>query len=84
MQLEQLKIVSDFLEAFEAVFDNDWAYTKEMLGIYDVNNTEYHEDIISPHGTFLHPQVEDEVNDWGNRAFLLQNYRKLKESLTDL
>lgn len=33
---DKLKVaVEKFLNAFETVFDKDWAYTKEMLGIVD-------------------------------------------------
>jgi hypothetical protein len=90
MDDETSQAVRFFLESFETVFGSDWSYTREMLGI----QKETHEQaayaksmglesipIISPGGTFLEPQVEDEVENWGNRAALLEAYRKLKRLL---
>jgi hypothetical protein len=79
-----------FLEAFETVFDKDWVHTKEMLGVYNSvreqeENAEDEEDdviyIISPDGTFLKPNVDDETEDWGYRGELPAAYRQLKEQL---
>ncbi len=79
-----------FLESFETVFDKDWSYTKEKLGIYntlseqDENAADEEDDIIytiSPDGTFLNPKVDDETEDWGSRGELLSAYRQLKELL---
>jgi hypothetical protein len=50
------------------VFDMDWTYTKEQLGIPeekahpDPKSVTYY---IGPDGTFLNPKVEDETSDWG-------------------
>jgi len=68
--------VREFLDAFEEVFDRDWAYTKEMLVSLRVPTP-----IIGEEGTFIHPKVEDEVEDWGNRARLLETYRALRKEL---
>lgn len=65
--------VREFLDAFEEVFDRDWTYTKEMLTALRVPMP-----IIGEEGTFINPKVEDEVEDWGNRARLLEAYRALK------
>lgn len=82
--------VEKFLKAFEMVFDKDWAYTKEKLGIIDETEEQAEnaknaglESIhtISPDGTFLNPNVDDESEDWGFRGELLSEYRKLKELL---
>jgi hypothetical protein len=83
--------VEIFISEFEQVFDKDWDYTKEQLGIYD--DTEEQKQaalemglqpiyLISPDGTFLNPKVEDEVDNWGYRGGLLREYRKLKELLS--
>ena len=84
------KILLEFLESFEEVFDRDWDYTKEMLGISDEDETEEQKEalqkvgletiyVISPDGTFINPKVDDETEDWGNRGKLLETYRKLKK-----
>ncbi|MDW3195522.1 MAG: hypothetical protein R8G66_24305 [Cytophagales bacterium] len=81
-----------FLNAFEEVFDRDWQYSKEMMGIRDLSEKDKEQDramglesieVISSEGTFLNPNVDDEIEDWGNRGALLQAYRQLKESLND-
>lgn len=88
---KQLKITLErFINAFETVFDKDWDYTKEMLGVYKGVNEqgEAGKDadddtiyIISPDGTFLNPKVDDEIEDWGYRGELLTAYRQLKKLL---
>ena len=84
-----------FLDSFEQVFDKDWDYTKEQLGIYDGDETEEQNAnakqmgnepiyIISPRGTFLNPKVDDEdlaAANWGHREALLRDYRELKKLL---
>ena len=79
--------VREFLDAFEEVFDRDWAYTKEMLGIQDETPAQKAEaaklgletiPIIAGDGTFVHPKVEDEIEDWGNRGRVLAAYRALR------
>ena len=80
--------VREFLNAFEEVFDRDWPYTKQML--QDDNEAQKRTraeagigsiPCIADDGTFINPKVEDEVNDWGNRATLLEAYRALRKEL---
>lgn len=66
--------LTKFVDAFEQVFDKDWSYTKEQFQIHDY---------ISHDGTFLNPKVDDETEDWGHRAILLDEYRRLKKLLAD-
>jgi hypothetical protein len=82
--------VREFLDAFEEVFDRDWTYTKEMLGIQDETPAQKAEaakfgleaiPLIADDGTFVHPKVKDEVEDWGNRARLLEAYRALRKEM---
>ena len=82
--------VREFLYAFEEVFDRDWACTKGMLGIRGETTEQQAAaaklgleiiQIISPDGTFIHPKVTDELEDWENRARLLEAYRTLKKEL---
>lgn len=87
--VDQMK---EFLLAFEEVFDKDWQYTKEMLGIHDETPEQKQAaaelgletiDIIAEEGAFLNPLVEDEIENWGNRGNLLAVYRKLKKAIGD-
>jgi len=76
--------IREFLDAFEEVFDRDWTYTKRMLGIRDETEEQKRLvtiPIIADDGTFVHPKVEDEVEDWGNRARLLAAYRELRKEI---
>ena len=82
--------ITKFLDLFEEVFDRDWEHSREMLGIKDETEEQKRAaqklgletiEIISRDGTFIHPKVEDESEDWGNRSALLIEYRKLKELL---
>jgi len=84
------EILKQFIEMFEEVFDKDWKYTKEMLGVIDETDEQKLNakafglgiiPIISDDGTFLNPKVNDETEDWGNRGKLLYLYRKLKDSI---
>jgi hypothetical protein len=84
--------VREFLDAFEQVFDRDWPYTKQILGIWDETEDQKRAaaesgletiPIIADDGTFIHPKVEDEVEDWGNRARLLAAYRALTKKVSD-
>lgn len=86
----EIRKVREFLDAFEEVFDRDWSYTKEMLGIRkeaDDQKSAAAElgleivPIIADDGTFIYPKVENEVEDWGNRAKLLSAYRALRNEL---
>jgi hypothetical protein len=80
--------VREFLDAFEEVFDRDWSYTKQMLGIRVETEDQKKAlgelgletaPIIAEDGTFVRPRVADEVEDWGNRGRLLAAYRAVKE-----
>jgi hypothetical protein len=82
--------VREFLNAFEEVFDRDWAYTKQMLGIQDETEEQKRAaaqigletiPVIADDGTFIHPKVEDETEDWGHRGRLLAAYRALRKDL---
>lgn len=64
-------LISDFLIAYHAIFEVDWEHTKSCL--------EDSEFFISPAGTFINPHVNDEGNNWGNRPWLLNSYRRLIE-----
>jgi hypothetical protein len=90
MNDDVLHAVRDFLEAFEEVFDTDWSYTKEMLGIRDETPEQKRAaremgletiPIVSEEGTFLRPGVDDETEDWGHRGMLLRRYREVKRLL---
>lgn len=59
----------ELLSAMELVFDNDWECTKANIGD-DPDGI-----MIARNGTFLNPRVEDEQNNWANRAVLLEAYR---------
>lgn len=65
------RLISEFLSAYYAIFEMDWEHTKLCL--------EDPENFISPSGTFINPEVDDEGNNWGNRPMLLNAYRKLVE-----
>ena len=80
-------MINEFIDAFEEVFDRDWPYTKEMLGIWDQTDEQKKMEvqfglesmpIIADDGTFIHPKIDDEVENWGNRARLLEAYRAIK------
>ncbi len=91
MDEETKKVVIEFLNYFEEVFDKDWNYSKEMLGIFE--DTEEQKlnakemglesiEFISSKGTFINPEVENESEDWGNRGLLLEKYRELKARIS--
>jgi len=86
----ELQLVKDFLEAFEDVFERDWAYTKQMLGIVEESAEQKRAaaasgletiPIVAGDATFLSPKVDDEAEDWGNRGKLLARYRTLKNAV---
>ena len=92
MSGEILHAAQEFIKAFEAVFDDDWKHTQEMLGIETLSREQEAAaaamgleriDIIHPAGTFLKPAIEDEIEDWGNRGLLLQKYRQLKKLISN-
>lgn len=68
---ELYQLISEFLSAYEVIFDLDWEHTKLCL-----EDSKY---FISSNGTFIHPRVKDEENNWGNRPMLLNSYRRLVE-----
>jgi len=79
--------IEQFLKLFDEVFDKDWEYSKEMMGIQKetVEQKRISEEmgllraeLISDNGTFINPKVEDENEDWGSRGALLEKYRELK------
>ena len=83
------KVVQEFIDAFEEVFDRDWEHTKSMLGIHAETAEQKKAaavmgleviPMIAEGGTFVHPKVEDEVEDWGSRGRLLAAYRALKSA----
>ncbi len=63
------QLISNFISAFDLIFNIDWEYTKLCL-----EDTEFS---ISTNGTFINPGVGDEGNNWGNRPFLLNSFREL-------
>jgi hypothetical protein len=63
--------IAAFVGAFEEVFERDWEYAKHMLSPANLDC------FVAPGATFLNPGVEDEEEDWGARANLLERYRHL-------
>ncbi len=66
--------VREFLDAFEEVFDRDWAHTKEMLGIRDETEAQKAEaaklgletiPIIAEDGSFVHPRLRTSLRIGG-------------------
>jgi hypothetical protein len=82
--------VARFLEAFETVFHEDWAYSRTMLGsgTYEASERARAELLRSfgespqpprhPEATFLDPRDPDAGEDWGNYGRLLDAYAKLR------
>lgn len=68
-----IKLLSDFLDSFEHLFDTDWDYAQEIL--------KDPKDFIALDGTFLNPKIEDESNNWASRGHLLGVYRQLLSEL---
>jgi hypothetical protein len=85
--------LQQFLEAFEAIFDRDWAYSREQLGILPPAESEQAraalltllgEAAIEPMplaATFLHPASPDDLGslNWGNYERLLACYVRLRK-----
>lgn len=69
-----LDLFTEFIEGFIIVFDDDWNYTREIL-----KDPEIFDYYISPEGSFLSPQIDDEYNNWKNRGALLESFRKMKD-----
>lgn len=93
MDKEIINSIRKFLESFEQVFDKDWDYTKEQLGVYEETAEQKENSAkmgleaiysISPDGTFLNPKVDDETEDWGYRGALLENYIQLKQLIAQV
>jgi len=67
--------LTELVWAFEMVFHHDWDYAQVMLNPFN--------GMIGEGGTFLEPRVADEQEDWGNRAMLLERYRRLKAVMAE-
>ena len=65
-----------FVALFELVFDLDWEMTQACI-----RDSEH---MISEDGTFIHPMVDDESNNWWNRGAILASYRDLVERMEAL
>ena len=70
-----LRVLDEFLSAFELVFEDDWEFTQGCM-----EQSEY---FISEDGTFINPRVEDEGNNWANRGSLLESYRELSKCMKE-
>jgi hypothetical protein len=75
---ELREAVAAFVGAFEHVFEFDWEYSRVMLSGANIGC------FLAPGATFLNPGVEDEVEDWGSRAELLDRYRQLLQVMKTL
>jgi hypothetical protein len=71
------KLVSEYIHATDLIFSLDWIYTNECLRDHIVEN------FISKKGDFLNPKNLDEGDNWGNRPYFLNSYRKLKSFMED-
>jgi hypothetical protein len=70
---ELFERLTNFVNLFRVVFDDDWDHTEGA--------------IVEPafiSGTFLHPEVDDVWNNWGNRGALLESYWELVEIMEEL
>jgi hypothetical protein len=65
------KAVAEFIWSVAELFDQDWQYTKDMFPF------------IEQGGTFLEPHLDDEAENWGNRAFFLERFRKLRRLMRE-
>jgi hypothetical protein len=68
--------LAELVDRLELVFDVDWDFAKGILTDADCLSH-----FIAPGGTFLAPEVNDEENNWANRARLLEAYRAAKAVL---
>lgn len=64
-------LASDFLTSTQAIFDWDWSHTKLCLATENIDM------FIADNGDFLNPKVDDEGNNWANRASYLNAFRRL-------
>jgi hypothetical protein len=62
--------IADFVDHFWTVFENDWEFTESRI---------CDRGYIAEGGTFLNPKVVDQGDNWGNRAGLLESYKRLQE-----
>ena len=70
MKLDEFETAAaEFVWSVEELFDRDWQYTKLMFPS------------TADDATFLEPNLNDEGEDWGNRAFFLERFRKLRNSM---
>lgn len=72
-----LPLIANFMDCFETVFSNDWECTKANL------RDDWIDMAIAPSGDFIHPDVDDESNNWANRGCLLRAYRALRDALPE-
>ena len=73
MKLDEFEMaVAEFVWTVEELFDRDWDYTNLMFPS------------INDGATFLEPDLDDEAEDWGNRAFFLERFRKLRRKMREL
>jgi hypothetical protein len=84
--------IQQFLAAFETVFDTDWAYSRQQLGIPTREEDDraraallklFGEAPLSPtatDSTFLHPANPHDLEslNWGNYEHLLKCYARLR------
>ncbi|MGK7937217.1 MAG: hypothetical protein AB4206_15740 [Xenococcaceae cyanobacterium] len=68
------RIIQEFIDSFELVFELDWDYTKDAM------DNEY---LITQNGTFLDPfpgkfWIGGNSCDWSNRDSFLSQYRLFK------
>jgi len=69
MDKELQEAAARFVSDCELLFDYDWEFTASRLDS---------KDYIEAAGTFLRPGVQDEENNWANRARVLESYRALR------
>lgn len=62
--------LKEFIDLFVLVFDNDWEFSRALMD---------DENYIA--GSFIHPGVDDESNNWCNRGRLLGCFRALVDTM---
>ena len=68
-----IEAAQDLLGSLESVFGEDWEFTKSQFQNID--------GFVRDHHTFLEPGVQDEGDNWNNRAGLLGSVRRMREAL---